>query len=129
MAIEKHLSRTLQEMIKYVGVKIESFGIINIGFEEKMEKLLLARQEAQAEVMARTAIAEGTTGIIQETISRLNALGIKLSPDEQNKLAINLTLMLVNHGHTTLNLYQESASSNPLAYNAIKPADKGKEKN
>lgn len=109
--IEGHLARVLQVMVQMMGVKIESFRIINVGVEPRMEKLLLARQEAEAEVTARTAIAEGTTGIIHETISRLNALGIRLSDEEQSKFATNLTLMLVNHGHTTLNLYQETAPS------------------
>lgn len=51
------------------------------------------------------AIAEGTTGIIKETVSRLNTLGIKLTQGELNKFATNLTMILVNHGHTSLNIF------------------------
>lgn len=122
--IEAHLVKILQEMVQMVGIKIESFRIINVGFDPRMEKLLLARQEAQAEVTARTAIAEGTTGILQETLGRLKALGIELGDEERNKFATNLTLMLVNHGHTTINLFQETAPS-PLRMTSNL---KGKEK-
>lgn len=100
-----NLVKTLQVLVDFVGVKIDSFRLINVSFDPKMEKLLLARQEAQAEVTARTAIAEGTTGIIKETLTRLKALGIQLSAAEQNKFATNLTMILVNHGHTSLNLF------------------------
>lgn len=124
--IESELTEHLDRRAQSVGIKIESFRLINVSIEASMEKLLLARQEAQAEVNARKAIAEGTTGILQETLTRLNALGIELQESERNRFATNLTLMLVNHGNTTLNLFQESGPS-PLAmtYNR---KDKEKEK-
>jgi SPFH domain/Band 7 family protein len=106
--IDALLVETLQVMVDFVGVNIESFRLINVSFDPKMEKLLLARQEAQAEVNARTAIAEGTTGIIKETLSRLKVMGIHLTPEETNKFATNLTMILVNHGHTSLNIFDNS---------------------
>jgi len=107
--IDHQLVKVLQTMVNFVGVKIESFRLINVSYDPRMEKLLLAKQEAQAEVTARTAIAEGTTGIIHETLNRLKALGIELTSEELNKFATNLTMILVNHGHTSLNIFDNSS--------------------
>ncbi len=107
--IDKKLVEVFQKMVDFVGVKIESFRLINVEYHQSVAKLLLARQEAQAEVTARTAIAEGISGIIKETVSHLKALGINLSQTELNKFATNLSLILVNHGHTTLNLFDGHA--------------------
>lgn len=109
--IEIRLKEVLQTLVSFVGVHVEFFRINNVCFEKSMEKMLLARQEAQAEVTARTTIAEGAAGIVQETLKRLMALGIKLSVAESNRLATNLTLMIVNHGHTTINLFEETIDS------------------
>jgi SPFH domain / Band 7 family len=103
--IDGQLVKVLQEMVDFAGVKIETFRLISVGYPKEMEKLLLARQEAQAQVTARKTIAEGSAGIIGETLSRLKALGIKLSEADQSRFAQNLTLLMVNHGHTTINIF------------------------
>ena len=103
--IDSNLQESLQKNVTMVGVKIEFFRLFGVGYDPKMEKLLLARQEAQAEVDARKTIAEGTTGIVHETVEKLAIDGINLSPYEKNRLATNLTMMLVNHGHTSLNIF------------------------
>jgi regulator of protease activity HflC (stomatin/prohibitin superfamily) len=103
--IDNQLVKVFQLMVDFTGVKIETFRLISVGYPEKMEKLLLARQEAQAQVIARKTIAEGTSGIIEETLTRLKTLGIRLTESEQNRFATNLTLLLVNHGHTTINIF------------------------
>lgn len=108
--IQEHLKNTLQAAVSVIGIHIDAFRITHICYEKSMEKLLLARQEAHAEVTARTAIAEGASGIVQETLTRLHALGITLSEGERNRFATNLTLMIVNHGHTTINLFENTIS-------------------
>lgn len=109
--IDAHLKDFLQQIVAPIGIVIEKFSLFSVGFEAKMEKLLLAKQEAHAEVVARTTIAEGVTGILEQIFSRFNALGIKLTDDKKNALATNLTLLLVNHGHTTLNIFEQGAPS------------------
>lgn len=110
-AIDNQLVQVFQAMVSFAGIKIETFRLISVGYPEKMEKLLLARQEAQAQVTARKTIAEGTTGIIAETISRLKALGIELSDQDKNHFAQTLTLVMVNHGHTTINIFDGGQTS------------------
>lgn len=107
--IDNHLKDFLQTIVAPIGIKIEKFSLFSVGFEAKMEKLLLARQEAHAEVVARTTIAEGTAGILQEIFTRFKALGINLTEERKNTMATNLTLLLVNHGHTTLNIFEQNA--------------------
>jgi regulator of protease activity HflC (stomatin/prohibitin superfamily) len=104
--LDNSLISVLQRMVDFVGVKIQSFRLINVGIQQHMEKLLLAKQEAQAEVTARTAIAEGAAGIVKETLVRLGQLSIALSDAEKSRFARDLTLILVNHGQTTLNLIE-----------------------
>ncbi len=115
--IDQQLVKVFQTMVDFAGVKIETFRLISVGYPEKMEKLLLARQEAQAQVIARKTIAEGTSGILQETLSRLKVLGINLNKAEQNRFATNLTLLLVNHGHTTINIFDGGNQPSSLARN------------
>lgn len=109
--IDDHLKNWLQAMVAPIGIKIERFSLFSVGIQEKMEKLLLARQEAHAEVIARTTIAEGSAGILEEILKHFKVLGINLSETQRNNLATNLTLLLVNHGHTTLNIFESNAPS------------------
>lgn len=125
--IDNHLRQFLQEIVNPIGIKIEKFSLFSVGFEEKMEKLLLAKQEAHAEVVARTTIAEGVTGILQEIFTRFNLLGVKLSEDKKNALATNLTLLLVNHGHTTLNIFESNAPAQLQMPQQLPPAAAAKE--
>lgn len=111
--IDEELKSTLQVLINRVGIVIDSFRLTGISVAQHMEKLLLARQEAQAELIARKTIADGSAGIIQELINNYSTLGIKLTAEELNRFAMDLTLILVNHGHTTLNLFEGNRSSLP----------------
>lgn len=111
--VDNNLRETLQLFVNQVGVTIESFRMTRISVEQHMEKLLLARQEAQAELIARKTIADGSAGIIQELVRNYNALGINLSKKELNRFGTQLTLILVNHGHTTLNLFEGSRQLTP----------------
>jgi regulator of protease activity HflC (stomatin/prohibitin superfamily) len=103
--IDKKLVKFFQSLVDHVGVKVETFRLISVRYPERMDKLLLARQEAQSQVTARRTIAEGTAGILEETLHRLKVLGIELSEKERNRFATNLTMLLVNHGHTTINIF------------------------
>jgi hypothetical protein len=125
-AIDEELKNTLQTLINRVGIIVDSFRLTGISVAQHMEKLLLARQEAQAELIARKTIADGSAGIIQELIRNYQTLGIKLSDEELNRFATDLTLILVNHGHTTLNLFE--GNRNSMAPPALKMVvDKEKE--
>jgi hypothetical protein len=124
-AIDEELKNTLQTLITRVGIVVDSFRLTGITVAHNMEKLLLARQEAQAELTARKTIADGSAGIIQELVNNYRALGINLSDEELNRFAMDLTLILVNHGHTTLNIFEGNRSS--MAPPALKMvADKDK---
>lgn len=117
--IENHLKNFLQEIVKRVGIKIEKFSLLSVTYDPLVEKLLLAKQEAEAEVIATQAIATGTVGIIQKIFQDLKGIGHELDEADRSQLAKNLTLMLVNRGGSTnLTLIQGSTP----------PSRKGKEK-
>lgn len=104
--INKELKATLNNMIKDFSLRAGSFTIISIGIEEKMQKLLLAKQEAQAYITGRKEIAESAFKIAQETLSSLNAQNIQLSEKERNALIINLTFMICDPAKPKLNFYE-----------------------
>jgi len=117
--IDQELKDTLQLLVGRVGITIESFMLTAISVEKHMEKLLLARQEAQAELIARKTIADGSAGIMKELVQNYKTLGMELSKEELNRFATQLTLILVNHGHTTLNLFEGTRTPKEAA--AIAP--------
>lgn len=104
--INLDLVRHLTKLTKNSGVEICSFTITSVGYEKTMEKLLLARQEAQAQVDAKNTLAHGISSVVVETIKELEENGnIKMTQEQKVATTTNLLYLLTNHGNTQLNLF------------------------
>ncbi len=93
--IENKIVEILQEYVTPIGIQINSFKITGIAVSSKMQKLLLARQEAEAYITGRRTIAQGAVSVLSETLKNLQKEDIKLSPSERNALIVDLIYMII----------------------------------
>ncbi len=104
--INQDLTKTLMNLIGDVGIQIKFFRIQSVGYEAGMEKILLARQEAHANVIAKDALTKGLAGIASSTINNLEKFShIKMTREEKVIATTNLLFLLTHQGDTTLNLF------------------------
>lgn len=102
-AVQDRIQVIHQQYVATTGVKIENFRIYSIGIDSKMAPQLLKRQEAQAELIARGIIAEGSTGIVKDVVKHLQDGNVHMSDRDTAKFAMNLTYLISNTGgHTTI---------------------------
>lgn len=102
--IAEKMKEELQALVRNAGIHIQFFRLESIGFDREMAPALLARQEAYAKLIARTIVVEGVIGLIQDKIQKLNALGIKMTPDQHATFVQNLTYLMVHQDKVNLTL-------------------------
>jgi|GEM_PF-6785389 len=102
--IAEKMKEDLQALVRNAGIHIQFFRLESIGFNKEMAPALLARQEAQAKLIARALVVEGVIGLIQEKIQKLNGLGIKMTPDQHATFVQNLTYLMVHQDKVNLTL-------------------------
>jgi hypothetical protein len=96
----------LQTYVSSIGLQINNFRITGVKIDQHMQKLLLAKQEAQAFVNGRKTIALGATSIIESTLTKLKEQRIQLTQQEKNALAVNLTYMICHGNKVSLEYIQ-----------------------
>lgn len=96
----------LQEYAKPVGVRVTSFVISTIRVDENMQKLLLAKQEAESYIRGRKQIAEGAVGIAAETLEHLKRNGVQLTQVETAALVADLTKIICQPEDMSLQFFK-----------------------
>jgi len=93
-------------LIADFGLKATSFSIVSLQIDNDMQKMLLAKQEAQAYITSRKLTAESAFNVASETIRALKAQNIPLSPQQQNALVADLLFMICDPTRPQINFYQ-----------------------
>ncbi len=71
-----------------------------------MEKILLARQEANAYVIAKRTLTDGLADIASSTINNLEKYNdVEMTQEQIVAATTNLLYLLTHQGDTTLNLF------------------------
>lgn len=104
--IDQNLKDTLAELVKPFGIQINYFRLKTIEFDQEMEKLLLAKQEAEAYIKGRNAIAKSAIGIVEDTLASLNERGIELSDENKRSLVTHLIFMITHQSDMDFNIFQ-----------------------
>lgn len=110
-AIEEQLKKVLHDLVENVGVEVTSFRFLQINYDEDVQKLILAKQEAIAYINGRKKIANGAVGIVEETLMHLKKQGIKLNEKQSRALVTDLIYMISNQDDLSLRYYQNSTST------------------
>lgn len=104
--IDSDLKRTLNSLIEDVGLRVVSFKIMSIAIDTNMQKLLLAKQEAQAYITGRKKTAESAFQIAKETVEALSAQNILLTEQQRNALVSDLLYMICDPDSSRLDFYR-----------------------
>ena len=95
------LIKQIGHHVDIAGIDVISAKITHLAYAPEIAMAMLRKQQAQAMVAARKQIVEGAIGMVEQTITKLNTLGIvELSPSEKATLVTSLLTVLVSETET-----------------------------
>lgn len=112
--IDLQLKKALKTLVAPTGIQINYFRFVRVSYEQEMEKLLLAKQEAEAYIRGREAVAKSSMDIVEETLKSLQEKGIELNDEDKNSLVMHLIFMMCNEKELLLNITQMEQITSPL---------------
>jgi hypothetical protein len=88
------LAREVAQRVAIAGVEIVEVRISHLAYSPEIAQAMLRRQQANAVVAARTRIVEGSVGMVEMALARLDEHGI-VELDEERKAAMVSNLLVV----------------------------------
>ncbi len=88
------LAREVAQRVAIAGVEIVEVRISHLAYAPEIAQAMLRRQQAKAVVAARTRIVEGSVGMVEMALARLDEHGI-VELDEERKAAMVSNLLVV----------------------------------
>ena len=88
------LAQEVAQRVVIAGVEIVEVRISHLAYSSEIAQAMLRRQQANAVVAARSRIVEGSVGMVEMALARLNERGI-VELDEERKAAMVSNLMVV----------------------------------
>jgi regulator of protease activity HflC (stomatin/prohibitin superfamily) len=88
------LAQEVAERVAIAGVEIVEVRISHLAYASEIAQAMLRRQQASAVVAARSRIVEGSVGMVEMALARLNERGI-VELDEERKAAMVSNLLVV----------------------------------
>jgi hypothetical protein len=88
------LAQEVAQRVTIAGVEIVEVGISHPAYSPEIAQTMLRRQQASAVVAARSRIVEGSVGMVEMALSRLEEHGI-VELDEERKAAMVSNLLVV----------------------------------
>ena len=88
------LAQEVAERVTIAGVEIVEVRISHLAYAPEIAQAMLRRQQANAVVAARSRIVEGSVGMVEMALARLDEHGI-VELDEERKAAMVSNLLVV----------------------------------
>ncbi len=92
--VAAQLAQEVAQRVGIAGVEIVEVRISHLAYSPEIAQAMLRRQQANAVVAARTRIVEGSVGMVEMALTRLEANGI-VALDEERKAAMVSNLLVV----------------------------------
>jgi regulator of protease activity HflC (stomatin/prohibitin superfamily) len=93
-AVSEELTAELRERVALAGVEVVESRITHLAYAAEIAQAMLARQQAQAIVAARSTIVEGAVGMVSSALDRLSEQGV-VELDEERKANMVSNLLVV----------------------------------
>jgi regulator of protease activity HflC (stomatin/prohibitin superfamily) len=93
-AVAEELAHEVAERVAIAGVEIVEVRISHLAYAPEIAQAMLRRQQANAVVAARARIVEGSVGMVEMALARLDEHGI-VELDEERKAAMVSNLLVV----------------------------------
>jgi hypothetical protein len=92
--VAEELAREVAQRVAIAGVEIVEVRISHLAYAPEIAQAMLRRQQANAVVAARARIVEGSVGMVEMALARLDEHGI-VELDEERKAAMVSNLLVV----------------------------------
>ena len=93
--VHEKLQAELQSRLDMAGIEVLETRLTHLAYASEIAALMLRRQQADAIIAARRAIAAGATGLTQMAVSQLEASDlVELDPERKAAMASNLLVAL-----------------------------------
>ena len=92
--VAAELAQEVAERVTIAGVEIVEVRISHLAYSPEIAQAMLRRQQANAVVAARSTIVEGSVGMVEMALARLDEHGI-VELDEERKAAMVSNLLVV----------------------------------
>jgi SPFH domain / Band 7 family len=92
--VAAELAREVAQRVTIAGVEIVEVRISHLAYAPEIAQAMLRRQQANAVVAARARIVEGSVGMVEMALARLDEHGI-VEVDEERKAAMVSNLLVV----------------------------------
>jgi regulator of protease activity HflC (stomatin/prohibitin superfamily) len=92
--VADELAQEVARRVAIAGVEIVEVRISHLAYASEIAQAMLRRQQANAVVAARSRIVEGSVGMVEMALARMNERGI-VELDEERKAAMVSNLMVV----------------------------------
>ena len=92
--VAAELAKEVAERVAIAGVEIVEVRISHLAYASEIAQAMLRRQQASAVVAARSRIVEGSVGMVEMALARLNERGI-VELDEERKAAMVSNLLVI----------------------------------
>ncbi|MEV4411086.1 SPFH domain-containing protein [Catellatospora sp. NPDC049609] len=93
-AVSDELTAELRERVILAGVEVVESRITHLAYAAEIAQAMLARQQAQAIVAARSTIVEGAVGMVSSALDQLSEQGV-VELDEERKAQMVSNLLVV----------------------------------
>jgi regulator of protease activity HflC (stomatin/prohibitin superfamily) len=92
--VAKELAEEVAQRVATAGVEIVEVRISHLAYSPEIAQAMLRRQQASAVVAARSRIVEGSVGMVEMALARLDEHGV-VQLDEERKAAMVSNLLVV----------------------------------
>src|ERR1700733_10925218 len=92
--VAAELAREVAQRVAIAGLEIVEVRISHLAYAQEIAQAMLRRQQANAVVAARSRIVEGSVGMVEMALARLDEHGI-VELDEERKAAMVSNLLVV----------------------------------
>jgi SPFH domain / Band 7 family len=92
--VAEELAQEVAQRVIIAGVEIVEVRISHLAYSPEIAQAMLRRQQANAVVAARSRIVEGSVGMVEMALARLDEHGI-VELDEERKAAMVSNLLVV----------------------------------
>jgi regulator of protease activity HflC (stomatin/prohibitin superfamily) len=93
-AVSPALTAELRERVELAGVEVLESRVTHLAYAPEIAQAMLARQQANAIVAARSKIVEGAVGMVQGALERLQDMNV-VTLDEERKAQMVANLLVV----------------------------------
>ncbi|MEF1302444.1 SPFH domain-containing protein, partial [Vibrio owensii] len=96
--VTAEILQTINKDIMPFGLKAVDVSFNSLAYAPEIAAVMTQRQQAKAVVEAKRELSEGVVKVVESTIEKLKkSEKLKLSNDDESRLATNLTLLLCSH--------------------------------